>query len=125
MSALKMEKAEEALRLAIAFLERFNAHDARAVGELLHPDCVFEAAAPAPAGTSHRGRAAAVAAIGEFFAALPELRMESEEVYGTGRHAVLRWKLTGIPGLEGARRGADLFTARDGLISEIFAYAKG
>jgi len=125
MSTLKMEKAEEALRLAIAFLDRFNMRDPGAIGELLHPDCVFEAAAPAPLGTRHSGKAAAIAAIGQFFKAMPELRMESEEVYGMGRHAVLRWRLTGIPGMAGGRRGVDLFTTRDGLISEIFAYAKG
>jgi hypothetical protein len=125
MSALKMEKAEEALRLAIAFVDRFNSRDARAVGELLHPDCVFEAAAPAPLGSRHSGKAAATAAIGEFFIALPGLRMETEEIYGMGRRAVLRWRLTGIPGAEGGRRGVDLFTVRDGFIIELFAYAKG
>ncbi len=125
MCAVRMEKVEESLRLAIAFVERFNKRDAVLVGELLHPDCVFEAAAPAPAGKRHEGKAAAIAAIGNFFTVAPGLKMEVEEVYGMGRHAVLRWKLTGIPGLEGGRRGVDLFASRDGLISEIYAYAKG
>jgi hypothetical protein len=125
MGAMKMEKAEEALRLAIAFIEGFNRHDGRSVGELLLPDCVFEAAAPAPGGARHLGRKAATAAIEEFFRAMPELKMEIEEAYGMGHRAVLRWRLTGIPGLAGGRRGVDLFTSKDGLLSEIYAYAKG
>jgi hypothetical protein len=125
MCAVRMEKIEETLRLALAFAQRFNARDQATLGELFHPDCVFEAAGPAPEGARQVGKAAVTAAIGDFFKTFPELAMEVEEAFGMGRHAVLRWRLSGIPGVPGGKRGVDIFASREGLITEIYAYAKG
>lgn len=125
MSPVKMAKVEEALRLAIAFAEAFNRHDLEVIGQLLAEDCVFESAGPAPTGLRHEGRAAAMRAIAAFFEAVPELQMVIEQAYGTGQRSVLCWRLTGVPGVSEGRRGVDLFTVRDGRITEILAYAKG
>ena len=125
MSPVQMGRVEEALRLAIAFLEAFNLHDAAAIGALLSEDCTFETSGPAPLGLRHEGRVAVTQAIGEFFSATPDLKMNIEDVYGLGSRAVLRWVLTGIPLQPEGRRGVDLFTAKAGHITEILAYAKG
>lgn len=92
---------------------------------MLSEDCTFETAGPAPLGLRHEGRGAVGQAIGDFFGSLPDLKMSIEDVYGLGSRAVLRWRLTGIPAQPEGRRGVDLFTAKDGRITEILAYAKG
>jgi ketosteroid isomerase-like protein len=122
---MKMEKVEEGLRLAVSFMEAFNKRDVKAVAELLAEDCLFESAGPAPLGGRFAGKDAAVAAIGAFFEASPLIRMDSEEIYGMGKRAVLRWIIKGVDGFPEGRRGVDLFTARDGKIAELSAYAKG
>ncbi len=125
MSPVQMGRVEEALRLAIAFVEAFNLHDTAAIGAMLSEDCTFETAGPAPLGLRHEGRGAVSQAIGDFFSSLPDLKMSIEDVYGLGSRAVLRWRLTGIPAQPEGRRGVDLFTAKDGRLTEILAYAKG
>jgi ketosteroid isomerase-like protein len=120
-----MDKVEESLRLAVGFLEAFNAHDVGALAELFADDCVFESAGPAPLGMRHEGKAAVSAAIGGFFAASPGIVMEAEEIYGMGKRSVLRWVIKGAAGFPQGKRGVDLFTSRDGRIVEIYAYAKG
>ncbi len=125
MSPVQMGRVEEALRLAIAFVEAFNLHDTAAIGALLSEDCTFETAGPAPLGLRHEGRVAVTQAIGEFFRSIPELKMSIEDVYGLGSRAVLRWRLTGIPAQPEGRRGVDLLAAKDGRLTEILAYAKG
>jgi ketosteroid isomerase-like protein len=125
MSPVKMERVEEALRLALAFAEAFNRHDVTAIGALLSEACVFESAGPAPAGVRYEGRTATTRAIAGFFEQAPELRMEVEDAYGLGRRSVLRWSLSGLAAGHERRRGVDLFTVRNGRIEEILAYAKG
>ena len=93
MCAVRMEKVEETLRLAIAFAERFNKRDAALVGELLHPNCVFEAAAPAPAQPA--ARAAGTAAAQERLGAIPPALWQ----YSPGPHPKSR---TAIPGFSEA-----------------------
>lgn len=125
MSPVDMGRAEEAMRLAIAFVDAFNRHDPDAVGALLSDDCTFESAGPAPHGLRHEGWDATIQAIHGFFLAMPELKMSVEDVYGFGRRAVLRWRLTGVRTHPEGRRGVDLFTSKDGRIVEILAYTKG
>jgi ketosteroid isomerase-like protein len=125
MCPINMEKAEEALRLAAAFLEAFNAHDKEALAELFSDNCVFESAGPAPLGLRHEGKVAVSEAIGGFFSASPQIVMEAEEIYGLCKRAVLRWVIKGAVGFPLGKRGVDLFTSRDGRIVELYAYAKG
>ena len=120
-----MSQVEEALRLALAFVEAFNRHDVAAMDAVISDDCVFESAGPAPLGLRHEGRSAVTTAIGGFFETTPNLEMPVEDAYGMGKRSVLRWKIMNLPGLTEGRRGVDLFTVRNGRIVEILAYAKG
>jgi len=125
MSKVKMSQVEEGLRLAMAFVDAFNQHDTAAIDAIISDGCVFESAGPAPLGLRYEGRAFVTQAIGAFFEAAPDMKMLIEDAYGQGKHSVLRWKIVGLKGAPDARRGVDLFTAQDGRISEILAYAKG
>lgn len=124
---MKMAKIEAAMRVVLEFNQAFNRHDVPAMMALMTDDCVFENTSPSPDGTRYAGKAAVTQFWQEFFAASPQARIEIEEIFGLGWRCVMRWRYDWgeAAGEAGHVRGVDIFTVRDGLISEKLSYVKG
>jgi len=124
---MKMAKIEAAMRVVLEFNQAFNRHDVPAMMALMTDDCVFENTSPSPDGTRYAGKAAVTQFWQEFFAASPQARIEIEEIFGLGWRCVMRWRYGwgDVAGQPGHVRGVDIFTVRDGLISEKLSYVKG
>lgn len=83
---------EDDTRTAIGrFDEAINAHDLDALAEAMTDDCVWEDTAP-PDGNRYEGRDAVLSAMAEFVAGSPDARFETEKLFVSGDHAVLRWR---------------------------------
>ena len=110
---------------ALAAVERFNrAFDAKNVDAIMTamtPDCVVEDTS-APDGRRHVGAAEVRAAWEELFAGSPDATFTVEDVLQAGERVVQRWRYDFAGG---HIRGVDLFTVREGLVAEKFAYVKG
>jgi ketosteroid isomerase-like protein len=112
----------EPLAVVEMFNDAFNRQDLDAVMDLMTEDCVFENTMPPPDGTRHRGAAAVRAAFEDFFRSSPTARFETEEQFGNGDRAVVRW----IFRWDGGHvRGVDVLRVRDGKVAEKLAYVKG
>lgn len=115
------------MRVTLAFNDAFNRHDVPAMMALMTDDCVFENTSPAPDGTRYAGKAAVTQFWQDFFHASPEAHIQIEEIFGMGWRCVMRWRYdwVGAAGQRGHVRGVDIFTVKDGLISEKLSYVKG
>jgi len=124
---MKMAKIEAAMRVTLAFNDAFNRHDVSAMMALMSDDCVFENTSPAPDGTVYKGKAAVTQFWQDFFSASPQAHIQVEEISGLGWRCVLRWRYDWVDaaGRPGHVRGVDVFTVKDGLISEKLSYVKG
>jgi ketosteroid isomerase-like protein len=105
-------------------VNRFNtawgAHDLAATLALVSEDCVFESTSP-PDGQRYVGPAAISAAWQPIFADYASL-FTVEDMFTAGARVVTRWRYDWDGGHV---RGVDLFTVRDGLVTEKIAYVKG
>jgi ketosteroid isomerase-like protein len=90
------------LEVISRFNDVFNRHDVDGVMALMTADCVFENTLPAPDGA----------------------RFETEEVFGVGDRAVVRWVFR-WDDQGGHVRGVDVLRVRDGRVAEKLAYVKG
>jgi len=110
---------------ALAVVEQFGtawaAHDLEGALALITDDCVFDATGPAPDGIRHVGPAAIRAAWTGIFDDVGS-RFEAEETFTAGDRVVQRWCYSWDGGHV---RGVDLFTVRDGKVSEKLSYVKG
>ena len=124
---MKMAKIETAMRVTLAFNDALNRHDVPAMMALMSEDCVFENTSPAPDGTRHAGKAAVTRFWQDFFRASPQAHIQIEEIFGMGWHCVMSWRYDWVDaaGEPGHVRGVDIFTVKDGLISEKLSYVKG
>jgi ketosteroid isomerase-like protein len=109
---------------AEAVVARFNAawgaHDLAAALALISDDCVFESTSP-PDGQRHTGRAAIGAAWQPIFGDQAS-RFTVEDSFSAGVRVVQRWRYDWDGGHV---RGVDIFTVREGLLTEKTAYVKG
>jgi hypothetical protein len=110
--------------VAAAVVDQFNAtwaaHDLAAALALTSDDCVFESTSP-PDGERCTGHAAIRAAWQPIFDEAGS-KFTVEESFATGSRVVQRWRYDWVGGHV---RGVDIFTVRDGKISEKLAYVKG
>jgi ketosteroid isomerase-like protein len=106
------------------FNDAFNRHDVDAVMALMTDTCVFESTFPAPDGERHEGQAAVREFWERFFASTPRALFETEEIFGAGDRAVVRWTFR-WDDRGGHVRGVDVMRVRDGKVAEKFAYVKG
>jgi ketosteroid isomerase-like protein len=117
---------EATLNTVARFNEAFNAHDVDAVMALMTDDCLFDSTRPPPDGERIEGQAAVRAYWEAFFARSPQAHFETEEVFGSGDRAVVRWTYRWVrDGKPGRVRGVDVFRVRDGKVSEKRSYVKG
>jgi ketosteroid isomerase-like protein len=116
-----MTEKLDALAVVEAFGVAWAAHDLDSAMSFVTDDCVFDATGPAPDGTRHVGRTAVRAAWQPIFDDTSS-RFEPEETVAMGDSVVQRWRYSWAGGHV---RGIDLFTVRDGLVSEKSSYVKG
>jgi hypothetical protein len=103
------------------FNDAWNDHDLDAALALTSADCVFESTSPAPDGERCVGRAAIRAAWQPIFDDTAS-RFAVEDSFTAGSRVVQRWRYDWA---SGHVRGVDVFTVRDGLVTEKLAYVKG
>ncbi|GAB4577632.1 MAG: nuclear transport factor 2 family protein [Anaerolineales bacterium] len=130
MSPIRLAKIETPMRVVLAFNEAFNRHDVPGMMALMTDDCVFENTAPAPDGTVYKGKAAVTQFWQEFFYESPHAHIAIEDIFGLGNRCIMRWTYTwgnanNAEGNTGHVRGVDIFTLKEGLISEKLSYVKG
>jgi ketosteroid isomerase-like protein len=117
--------ADAQAETASAVVDRFNAawdaHDLDAALEMISDDCVFDSTSPAPDGKRFTGKAAIRAAWEPIFDD-PASRFTAEESFAAGSRVVVRWRYDWVCGYV---RGVDIFTVRDGKVTEKLAYVKG
>jgi ketosteroid isomerase-like protein len=110
---------------AATTVRRFNAawndHDLAAALALTSDDCVFEATGPAPDGQRYVGHADIGAAWKPIFEDVAS-RFTVEDWFAAGDRVVQRWRYDWG---DGHVRGIDVFTVRDGKVTEKIAYVKG
>lgn len=122
MSPARLSKVEAGIRIVLEFNDAFNRHDVPGMMKLTTEDTVFENTAPAPDGTVYSGKEAVTQFWVDFFRESPKAHIEIEDIFGLGQHCVMRWKYSWG---EGHVRGVDIFTVREGLISQKLSYVKG
>lgn len=105
------------------FNTAFQAKDATAIRNLVHPDCIMEAMQPAPDGLRVEGYEANVA-FWEAMVADPNGAFEVEDVVISGDRATIRWRYHFGADEATSVRGVTLVTIRNGRIAEALAYAK-
>jgi len=115
-----MNQAETAAEVVSRFNAAWGAHDLAATLALISDDCVFESTTP-PDGQRYVGPAAIAAAWQPIFDDRAS-RFTVEDAFTVGARVVTRWRYDWHGGHV---RGVDLFTVRDGLVTEKIAYVKG
>lgn len=104
-----------------AFGDAWARHDLEAALALITDDCLFDNTDPAPDGTAYVGKDAIREAWQPIFDD-PTSRFDIEETIVAGDRVVQRWVYSWS---DGHVRGVDVFTVRDGLVSEKLSYVKG
>lgn len=109
------------------FNEAFNQHDVDAIMALMTDDVVFENTSPRPDGERFEGAEAVRAFWERLFTASPQAHFATEDMFATDDRCLTRWNYTFVDreGKPGNVRGADVFSIRDGKVSEKLSYVKG
>jgi ketosteroid isomerase-like protein len=109
------------------FNEVFNRHNVDGIMALMTEDVVFENTSPAPDGERYEGAAAVRAFWERLFRASPQAHFETEDMFAADDRCLTRWRYTFVDreGKPGHVRGVDVFTVRDGRVSEKLSYVKG
>mgnify|MGYP002652420262 CR=1 FL=1 len=116
--------ADAPLAVVGRFNAAFNRHDLDGLRALITADCVFVDTTP-PAGTTHRGADAVLAAFGKLFADSPAAHFETLGGVVGGAGAAYRWRYRWGSGPDAFVEGVDVFGCRDGRVAEKRAYVKG
>lgn len=103
------------------FNAAWNSHDLDAALEMVSDDCVFESTSPPPDGGRFTGKAAIRAAWKPIFDDLAS-HFTAEDSFAAGPRVTVRWRYDWAGGHV---RGVDVFTVRDGKVTEKLAYVKG
>ena len=115
------------IKLVVAFNDAQNAHDPEAMLRFLTEDTVFENTDPPPDGERYEGKAVVGAFWREFFHGTQAQHIEIEEIFAVENRCVMRWvyRWQEPDGKSGHVRGVDVYTVRQGLITEKLSYVKG
>ena len=117
---------EEVLRIVTHFNDMLNAHSVDGMLRFLTEDCVFENTYPAPDGTRYEGLAAVRGFWDDFFLVDQDQTISIEEIFALSNRCVMRWVYRwNDSGIVGHVRGVDIYSLREGRISEKLSYVKG
>ena len=110
-----------------SFNEAFNRHDVDAIMALMTDDVVFENTSPRPDGERFEGAAAVRAFWEQLFQRSPRAHFATEDMFAADDRCLVMWNYTFVDreGNLGNVRGVDVFTVRDGKVSEKLSYVKG
>ena len=107
-----MEKAQRVIHELIAAIA---SHDVEKMASLFTEDCFYEDVA---LGSVMRGREALKTGYGNFFAAIPDFKLELESLFVAGSWVGSEWVMTGTPttGKSSSIRGASISELEEGKI---------
>jgi ketosteroid isomerase-like protein len=111
----------EPIEVVRAFDAAWATHDLDAALALMTEDGVFESTGPAPDGIRHVGRDQLRRAWQPVFDDMSAM-FEVEELVVADHRVLQRWRYSWAGGHV---RGVDIFTVRDGLVTEKLSYVKG
>ena len=110
------------LAVVARFSAAFDRHDVDGVMAAMSADCRFESTGPAPDGEVVIGAAAVRDVWERLFRENPTATFVTEEQFAAGDRCVVRWRYDWGTGHV---RGIDIFSVRDGLVTEKLCYVKG
>src|SRR6476469_8470835 len=110
--------SEATLELVTRFVESVGHWDVNAMMADMTDNPVYENLGHDVDSGRHEGQAAARAAFEAVFAAYPDCRSDTDDIFAVGNRCCYCWTMrwTEDDGSEGVSRGVDIFTVRDGRI---------
>lgn len=110
---------EATLTVVRRFIESVGRHDLNAILADMTDDAVYENLGEDVDRGRHQGPEAVRAAFAAVFAAYPDCRSDTDELFADGDHCCYCWTMrwTQADGAEGRSHGVDVFTLRDGKIA--------
>jgi ketosteroid isomerase-like protein len=118
--------ASSTLAAITRFNDAFNRHDVEAVMAAMTDDCVFENTHPPPDGERYMGQGSVREYWVRFFEKNPDARFETEETIVMEDRCTVRWVYRKTKdGKPWHLRGVDVFTVKEGKVSEKLSYVKG
>ncbi|BAJ62832.1 nuclear transport factor 2 family protein [Anaerolinea thermophila] len=120
-------KENTTIEIILCFNEALNQGNVDGMMNLMSEDCIFENTSPAPDGSRYQGKTSVRLFWEQFFKASQNPKIEMEEIFACGDHAVMRWVYTWQDGTGTAFhiRGVDVYLIRDGRIAQKLSYVKG
>jgi hypothetical protein len=126
MSPIKMQKIESGIRLVVELIENINAHKVESIIKLLSDDCILEIEAPAPSGTTYRGKEQIEKYFKNILLERKNLHYKTKEIIGFGHRCITRYESTweDNQGRENIINGTDIIKEKDNQLCEILSYCK-
>ena len=123
MSGLVTE-TEATLDVVRRFVESVGRHDVDAILSDMTEDAVYENFGEDVDSGRHEGQAAVRAAFEAVFAAYPDCRSDTDELFASGDRCCYCWTMhwTEDDGSAGVSRGTDVFIVRDGKVASKKTY---
>jgi taurine dehydrogenase small subunit len=112
-------EAEATLAVVQRFIDSVGRHDVDAILADMTYDAVYENFGQDVDSGRHEGQAAVRAAFEAVFAAYPDCRSETDDLFAAGDRCCYCWTMrwTEADGRVGVSRGTDVFTVRDGKVA--------
>ena len=123
MSAFATE-TEATLTVVRRFVDSVGRHDVDAILSDMTEDAVYENFGEDVDRGRHEGQAAVRAAFEAVFAAYPDCRSDTDELFASGDRCCYCWTMrwTEDDGSAGVSRGTDVFIVRDGKVASKKTY---
>jgi steroid delta-isomerase-like uncharacterized protein len=106
---------EDATRVIRDLIAAISSHDVEKIASCFTEDCFYEDVAQ---GGVMRGREAVKAGYSDFFADIPDFKLELESLFISGNWAGSEWVMTGTPttGESFSTRGASISELEEGKV---------
>jgi len=117
-------ETEVTLTVVRRFVESVGRHDVDAILSDMTEDAVYENFGEDVDSGRHEGPAEVRAAFEAVFAAYPDCRSDTDELFASGDRCCFCWTMrwTEGDGSEGVSRGTDVFIVRDGKVASKKTY---
>ena len=113
------EQTDATLALVQRFIDSVGRHDVDAIMADMTEDAVYENFGDDVDSGRHAGQAAIRVAFEAVFAAYPDCRSETNDIFATDDRCCYCWTMrwTESDGTEGMSQGTDVFSIRDGKVA--------
>jgi ketosteroid isomerase-like protein len=117
-------ETERTLEVVRGFLDAVARRNVDAILELMTADAVYENFGEDVDAGRHEGHDAIGAAFAAVFAAYPDCRSDTNELFAAGDKCCFCWTMrwNEPDGSESSSRGTDVFTVRDGKVADKKTY---